>query len=53
MRDSRGRLLGAALVWHDISDLVASEQSKERLYEREHRIAEALQGALLSAVEPD
>ena len=50
MRDPQGRILGAAIVWHDISGMIAAEQRTEELYEREHRIADALQGALLSEV---
>ena len=52
VRDSQGRILGAAVVWHDISEVIAAEENREKLYEREHRIADALQGALLSDV-PD
>ncbi|MHB9036146.1 MAG: PP2C family protein-serine/threonine phosphatase [Armatimonadota bacterium] len=47
VRDSHEQVIGATLVFRDISDLVAFEDKRREVYEREHRIAEILQQALI------
>ena len=46
----RGAVLGAVVTFSDISDRKALEQERERITEREHKIAEQLQQALQPAV---
>lgn len=48
-----GRILGVTLVFRDQSERMEIERSKEELYEREHRIAQVLQNALLPQRLPD
>ncbi len=45
--DRDGCVIGATNVFRDISERVDLEQEKHKLYEREHRIAEILQQALI------
>lgn len=47
VKDCQDCVVGATLVFRDISDLVAIEDQKREVYEREHRIAEILQQALI------
>lgn len=47
VKDCHECVIGATLVFRDISDLVAIEDQKREVYEREHRIAEILQQALI------
>lgn len=50
IRDARGQIIGAAVVWRDIGELIAAEKKQQELYDREHRIAETLQENLLTPV---
>ncbi|MCX6343804.1 MAG: SpoIIE family protein phosphatase [Armatimonadetes bacterium] len=45
--DRDGCVIGATNVFRDISERIDLEQAKQKLYEREHRIAEILQQALI------
>ncbi len=45
--DSSGRVTGATAVFRDVQDVVRLENLRSELYEREHRIAEVLQSALI------
>lgn len=47
IRDDEGRLVGVVLVFRDISERKEAEQLMVYAYEKEHRIAEALQQSLL------
>lgn len=44
---TNGRILGVTLVFRDQSERMEIERSKDEIYEREHRIAQVLQNALL------
>ncbi len=52
VRDSKGRVIGAASVFRDISERAKFEQQRQQLFEREHRIAETLQQALIPSEIP-
>lgn len=45
--DSNGTVIGATVVWRDISEQIAFEEKQQELYQREHHIAEVLQQALI------
>ncbi|MCE5314479.1 MAG: SpoIIE family protein phosphatase [Armatimonadota bacterium] len=45
--NNHGGVVGATVVFRDISDMVAFEEKRREVYEREHRIAEILQQALI------
>lgn len=47
VRDAQGSILGATFVFRDISEQVALEKDRQKLYEREHHIAEMLQQVLI------
>lgn len=47
VRDANGRIVGATSVFHDESERVDLERRRRELYEREHRIADMLQQALI------
>lgn len=47
VRDTQGQVIGATAVFRDQTERVAFEQQKQELYEREHRIAEILQQAII------
>jgi sigma-B regulation protein RsbU (phosphoserine phosphatase) len=47
VRGPRGRIIGATTVFRDIRDRIEFERRKEEVFEREHRIAEVLQQALV------
>lgn len=45
--DAEGAIVGATTVFHDISERIEIERTKQELLEREHHIAEVLQQALV------
>lgn len=47
IRDPEGRMLGATTIFHDITERVEFQKQRDLLLEREHRIAEVLQQALV------
>lgn len=47
IRDSKGRIIGATNVFRDVTERVDFERQRQELYEREHRIADLLQQALI------
>ncbi len=47
VRDSEGRIVGATTVLRDVSERFEIERRRDEVYEREHRIAEILQEALI------
>ncbi|MCE5324592.1 SpoIIE family protein phosphatase [bacterium] len=47
VKDCNNEVVGATLVFRDIGNLVAFEEQRREVYEREHRIAEILQQALI------
>ncbi len=47
VRAPDGRVVGAATVFRDVTDLVEFERRQQELYQREHHIAEMLQQALI------
>jgi PAS domain S-box-containing protein len=52
IRNNSGRVVGAVLIFRDVTERKRSERELARLYEREHRIAENLQRSLLSKPDP-
>lgn len=48
IRDDKGKLVGVVLVFRDITERKQAEKLLAHAYEKEHRIAEALQDSLLS-----
>lgn len=52
VRDSSGGIIGATNVFRDVTDQVEYERRKNALFEREHRIAETLQHAMMPAQLP-
>ena len=51
--DSRGRVVGAATIFRDISERFEIERRRDELYQREHRIAQILQQALIPPKVPE
>lgn len=47
VRGPEGVILGATTVFRDVTDTVEVERQREELYEREHKIADMLQEALI------
>lgn len=47
VKDLEGRVVGAAVVFRDISERVQLERDRQELYERERHIADVLQNALI------
>ncbi len=45
--DAEGEVIGAASVFHDVTEKTAWEKRKDEVYEREHRVASVLQRALV------
>jgi len=45
--DASGQVVGATNVFRDVTEVLQFEQKRRELYEREHRIAEVLQQALV------
>lgn len=52
-RDASGEVIGGSISFRDISELVEYERRKDELYQREHRIAEMLQQALMPTRMPE
>lgn len=53
IRDESGRIVRSIGMVHDITKQVEFERERDELYQREHRIAEALQQAIVPAFVPD
>lgn len=47
VKDDQGRIIGATNVFRDVTEWVDFEARRQRLYEREHHIAEMLQQAVV------
>lgn len=47
VRDSDGRVVGAVVIFRDVREQIQFEERKEALYQREHKIADMLQQALI------
>lgn len=45
--DTRGKIIGATVVFRDVREQVELEQQREEMLKREHKIAETLQKALV------
>lgn len=49
VRDSEDRIVGAVVIFRDVREQLEFEQRREELYQREHKIADMLQQALIPA----
>jgi len=53
IRDKHGKVIGGVCMWRDISTIRKAREILEIAYEREHRIADAFQKALIPKVDLD
>ena len=52
VRDREGRIIGATNVFRDVTDEVELDRKRQQVFEREHRISQMLQQALIPAQIP-